>query len=63
MLEQDNLDELYKYGVLLLESIDADEQALRGENARLTVELTQEKKRRAELINKLSGVLAGEQGE
>lgn len=63
MLELDNLDELYKYGMLLLESIDTDEQKFCRENARLTEELTQEKQRRAGLIDTLSGLLASEQGE
>lgn len=57
------LDDLYRYGMLLLKSIDDGERALLEENTRLTEELTQAKKKREELIDRLSGLLAIEQGE
>lgn len=59
----EELDRLYGHGVMLLESIEADEQSQRTRIAQLEQEIAEQKTRREGLLARLSGLLEEERGQ
>ena len=62
MTTTEELDRLHTYGLRLLESIEADEQALRDRIAQQESVITDEKAKRERLLSRLSGLLEDEGG-